>query len=110
MTLPEHQQLSVLKALLDQPNLTQRELAIKADLSLGRTNYVLKALVEKGCIKLENFTRSGNKLGYLYLLTPKGVEEKVSLTRSFLARKHAEFDALQAEIKALEAELEKGER
>jgi len=108
VTLPEHQQLSVLKALVDEPNLTQRELAIKADLSLGRTNYVLKALVEKGCIKLENFTRSGNKLGYLYLLTPKGVEEKVNLTRSFLARKHAEFDALQAEIEALKAELEKG--
>ena len=66
---------------------------------------MLKALIEKGCVKLENFTRSGNKLGYLYLLTPKGVEEKVSLTRSFLARKHAEFNALQAEIKALEAEL-----
>ena len=111
MTLPEHQQLSVLKALLDEPNLTQRELAIKADLSLGRTNYVLKALVEKGFIKFDNFTRSGNKLGYLYLLTPKGVEAKVTLTRSFLARKRAEFDALQAEIKGLEAELgeEKGE-
>ena len=111
VTPPEQQQLSVLKALVDEPNLTQRELAIKADLSLGRTNYVLKALVEKGCIKLENCTRSGNKLGYLYLLTPKGVEEKVALTRSFLARQHAEFDALQAEIKGLEAELgnEKGE-
>ena len=68
---------------------------------------MLKALVEKGCIKVENFTRSGNKLGYLYLLTPKGVEEKVSLIRSFLARKHAEFDALRAEIKVLEAELER---
>lgn len=91
---------------MDELNLTQRELANKADLSLGRTHYVLKALVEKGCVKLENFTRSDNKLGYRYLLTPKGVEEKVSLTRSFLARKHAEFDALQTEIKALEAELE----
>jgi EPS-associated MarR family transcriptional regulator len=106
LKLPEHQRLSVLKALVDEPNLTQRELADKADLSLGRTNYVLKALVQKGCVKLENFTRSDNKLGYLYLLTPKGLEEKVSLTRSFLARKHAEFDALQVEIKALEAELE----
>lgn len=107
MTLPEHQQLSVLKALVDEPNLTQRELAEKADLSLGRTNYVLKALVQKGCVKLENFRRSGNKLGYLYLLTPKGVEEKVVLTRCFLAGKRAEFDALQAEIKALEAEIER---
>ena len=106
MILRERQQLSVLKALVDEPNLTQRELADKADLSLGRTNYVLKGLVDKGCVKLENFTRSGNKLGYLYLLTPKGVEEKVSLTRSFLARKYEEFNALQAEIKALEAELE----
>ena len=105
MILPEHHQLSVLKVLDDGPNVTQRELADKAGLSLGRTNYVLKALVEKGCVKLENFTRSDNKLGYLYLLTPKGVEEKVSLTRSFLAKKYAEFDALQAEIKALEAEL-----
>lgn len=66
---------------------------------------MLKALVEKGCVKLENFTRSGNKLGYLYLLTPRGVEEKVGLMRLFLARKHAEFDALQAEIEALEVEL-----
>ena len=105
MTPPEHQQLFVLKALVDDPKLTQRELAIKADLSLGRTNYVLKALVEKGCVKLENFARSGNKLGYLYLLTPKGVEEKIALARSFLARKHAEFDALQSQIEALEAEL-----
>ena len=105
MILPEQQQLSVLKALVDEPKITQRELAAKADLSLGRTNYVLKALVEKGCVKLENFTRNDNKLGYLYLLTPKGVEEKMLLTKAFLARKHAEFDALQAEIEMLEAEL-----
>jgi len=108
MRFPEQQQLSVLQALVDEPKITQRELAAKANLSLGRTNYVLKALIEKGCVKLENFKRSDNKLGYLYILTPKGAEKKVSLTRSFLARKYAEFDALQAEIKVLEAELEGG--
>lgn len=97
----------MLKALVDEPKITQRELAAKADLSLARTNYVLKALVAKGCVKLENFSRSGNKLGYLYLLTSKGIEEKIALTRLFLARKHDEFDALQLEIKALEAELER---
>lgn len=68
----------------------------------------MKALVEKGCVKLENFARSDKKRGYIYLLTAKGVEEKLLLTRSFLNRKYAEFDALQAEIKDLEAELEVG--
>ena len=97
----------MLKALVEDPKITQRELAVKANLSLSRTNYVLKALVDKGCVKLGNFTRSDNKLGYLYLLTLKGIEEKVALTRSFLEKKHAEFDALQAEIKALEAELDR---
>lgn len=106
MTLSDPQQLLILKALENQPSFTQRELSNKADLSLGRTNYVVKVLVEKGRMKLENFTRSGNELGYFHLGTPMGLEKKVSLTRSFLARKHAEFDTLQAEIKALEAELE----
>ena len=68
-------------------------------------NCVLKALVKKGCAKLENFTRSDNRLGYIYLLTPKDWEEKIVLTRSFLARKYAEFDALQGEIEALQVEL-----
>ena len=97
--------LDVLRALEAEPEVTQRELASRIDLSLGRTNYVLKALIEKGLVKVENFSESPNKLGYMYLLTPEGMLEKLSLTRRFLIRKYAEYDAVTEEIARLEAEL-----
>ena len=104
-TPPEIRELDVLRALEAQPEVTQRELAKRIDLSLGRTNFVLKALIEKGLVKVENFRQSSNKLGYAYLLTPDGISLKASLTRRFLIRKYAEYDAIKNEIAALEAEL-----
>ena len=104
-TPPEIRELDVLRALEAQPEVTQRELAKRIDLSLGRTNFVLKALIEKGLVKVQNFRQSSNKLGYAYLLTPDGIAEKALLTRRFLIRKYAEYDAIKDEIAALEAEL-----
>ena len=85
--------------------MTQRELAGRINLSLGRTNYVLKALIEKGLVKVENFSQSLDKFGYMYLLTHGGITEKLALTRRFLIRKYAEYDAIKDEIAELEVEL-----
>jgi EPS-associated MarR family transcriptional regulator len=105
MTPREQAQLRILKNLEDSPGISQRALAERLGISLGKTNYLLKALLEKGLIKVGNFRRSGSKLGYLYLLTPQGIEQKLSLTRAYLARKEAEYEALRAEIAALHVEL-----
>ena len=88
------------------PAITQRELAEALGVSLGRVNYGLRALIEKGLIKVHNFKESQTKLSYTYLLTPSGVMEKSALTKAFLARKMQEFDALKAEIEALQAQAE----
>jgi EPS-associated MarR family transcriptional regulator len=74
--------------------------------SLGKANYVLRALLEKGFVKAQNFSNSSNKRGYVYLLTPEGVAAKSELTRHFLARKLEEYDALRSEIERLRAESE----
>lgn len=105
MTPREQAQMRILKILEDSPGVSQRVLAEQLGISLGKTNYLLKALLEKGLIKAGNFRRSGSKLGYLYLLTPQGIEQKLSLTRAYLARKEAEYEALRAEIAALHIEL-----
>ena len=78
--------LNVLRDLEAKPEVTQRELASRIDLSLGLTNYVLKALIEKGLVKVENFSQSPNQFGYVYLLTPEGIAEKLAPTRWFLVR------------------------
>lgn len=91
----------LLQALNNNPNATQRQLAKELGISLGKTNYCLKALIDKGWVKAGNFTRSDNKLGYLYLITPKGIEEKSKLTKAFLQRKLAEYEQLEQEIKEL---------
>ena len=101
----DRRSLDVLRALEAEPEVTQRELASRIDLSLGRTNYVLKALVERGLVKVENFSQSPNKCGYAYLLTPEGIAEKLALTRRFLVRKYTEYDAIKDQIAELEAEL-----
>jgi EPS-associated MarR family transcriptional regulator len=88
--------------LQDNPDLTQRELASKLGLSIGGLNYCLKALVNKGLVKMQNFQNSKNKFKYVYLLTPKGVTEKVALTSSFLERKMHEYEALKIELKSLD--------
>lgn len=102
---PESQRLAVLKLLQANPNLSQRELAEAMGVSLGKANYCLKALVEKGFVKLGNFSRSRNKRAYAYLLTPAGVEEKTRIVLAFLKRKEAEFEAIQREIRELQGEL-----
>ena len=99
------------KKLLDviaaKPEITQRELSDELGLSLGKTNFVLTALIDRGLVKVDNFKRSDNKVGYAYLLTPKGISEKVVITKRFLARKMAEYDQLKAEIEKLQEEVSK---
>ena len=85
--------------------MTQRQMAKELGLSLGKTNYVVRALVDKGWVKLTNFKRSDNKLGYIYLLTPEGVSEKSILAQNFLKRKSEEYNKLKIEIEMLKNEL-----
>ena len=94
-----------IRTLEKNPAQSQRDLASALGVSVGRVNYCLKALAEKGLVKVENYRTSTNRLAYLYLLTPAGVAEKARLTRRFLIRKIAEYDALKGEIAALEREL-----
>ena len=96
----------VLKLVEKQPTITQRELSKELGVSLGKTHYVIKALVKVGWIKLDNFKRSGNKLGYAYLLTPTGVLEKAKITRHFLIRKQQEYENLKREIEQLQVEVD----
>ncbi|HEY8360507.1 MAG TPA: MarR family EPS-associated transcriptional regulator [Ramlibacter sp.] len=98
----------VLKLLQDHPDLSQRELADKVGVSNGKLHYCLRALIEKGLVKLGNFAESKHRLRYAYLLTPAGVSQKAGMTRRFLQRKMAEYEALQTEIAALRAELGEG--
>ena len=96
---------TVLKILKDNPKITQRQLAKELGLSLGKTNYVIHALIDKGWVKLSNFKRSDNKLGYMYLLTPKGIADKSALAQNFLRRKSEEYNRLKEEIEILKNEL-----
>jgi EPS-associated MarR family transcriptional regulator len=96
-------QFRVLYLLEEEPNLTQRELAEKLGISLGAANYCLKSLIEVGQIKVGNFKKNPNKSVYLYLLTPKGIAEKASLTAGFLKRKMIEYQALKKEIDAIQS-------
>jgi EPS-associated MarR family transcriptional regulator len=99
------QTLQALRLLADRPQLSQRQLSRELGVSLGKTHYIVHALLDKGLVKIGNFKRSGNKLAYAYLLTPKGFNEKVRLTRTFLARKEAEFEALKHTIHQLRHEV-----
>ena len=103
--MSEERQLDALRLLETNPEMTQRELAEALGVSLGAANYCLKALVEKGWLKLENFQNNPNKLGYLYLLTPMGMAAKTALTARFLKRKLAEYEALEVEIEQLKGEM-----
>ena len=87
------------------PDLSQREIARELGISVGKTNYCLRALIEKGHVKAKNFSRNPNKLKYAYLLTPEGIQEKVRITRRFLERKIAEYKALEEEIAELASEV-----
>ena len=97
--------LNVLRLLQHTPQMSQREMASKLEVSLGGINYCLRALVDKGWVKVENFSKSEQKLRYAYLLTPKGAKEKSKLTAQFLRRKLAEYESLKQEIATLEREV-----
>ena len=94
----------ILKIFEDNPNVTQRQIARDLNVSLGKTNYIVRALIDRGWIKLSNFKRSDNKLGYIYLLTPKGITEKSILSQKFLRRKSEEYNRLKKEIEILKKE------
>jgi EPS-associated MarR family transcriptional regulator len=106
MTDPELQ-YRVLNQLDNDPHMTQRQLADVLGVSLGKTNYVVKALIDVGWLKLGNFRRSNNKMGDAYLLTPAGVVEKAVITKRFLLRKRQEYKLLALEIARLEVEESK---
>lgn len=102
----ENQYLQLLKLIHTQPELSQRELAGKMGISLGKVNYCLRALIAKGLIKLDNFQQARSKRKYVYLLTPAGVQEKARITINFLRSKEAEFEQLRREIECLRCELD----
>ena len=99
--------LDLLRKLESNPEYTQRELSREMGVSLGKVNYCIRKLTEKGLIKISNFKQNSNKMGYAYLLTPKGIEEKARLTISFLKRKSIEYEILKKEINELKLESEK---
>ena len=104
--LQEDTYFRVLRLLQDNPDMTQREIAQSLGLSTSGLNYCLKALIDKGWVKVHNFSQSKNKFGYIYVLTPQGIAEKLALTSRFLKRKLNEYDALKAEIEGLQLEVE----
>ena len=91
--------LEILRKINTKPNSTQRELAKELGFSLGKLNYCLKALKNKGLVKIENFTKNPNKLNYIYVLTPKGISKKTKLTINFMKKKMKEYDDLKKELK-----------
>jgi EPS-associated MarR family transcriptional regulator len=99
--------LKILKELAKDKTLSQRDLSKKLGLSLGKVNYVLNALIDKGLIKAEKFKNSKKKLAYMYILTPKGIKKKMELTYHFLDKKLHEYDVLRIEIEELKKDLEK---
>ena len=104
--LQEESHLKALRLLEANPDMSQRELAQALGISLGKTNYCVRALLDKGLIKVQNFRHSDNKLGYAYLLTPAGIAAKAELTRSFLKIKVQEYENLKQEIKQLQREAQ----
>ena len=96
----------VLKWLEKNPNITQRQLAKELGVSLGKTHYLINSLIQVGWVKLENFRRSDNKMGYMYLLTPAGINEKANIAKRFLARKENEYQQLKHEIEQLKSEVQ----
>ncbi len=103
--LESEEVLNILNAIKGNPEVTQRELSSISGISLGKINFLLKSLVEKGWIKIDNFTKSNHKKAYLYYMTPKGLEEKAVTTVLFLRRKMAEYERLAQEIKELKEEI-----
>ncbi len=101
----EDTHLRLLRLIEARPDLSQRGLARELGTSLGKVNYCLNALIDKGLVKVRNFRNSNNKLAYAYLLTPRGIESKATITVQFLKRKMAEYESLKAEIEQLQREV-----
>ncbi|MDO9515307.1 MAG: MarR family EPS-associated transcriptional regulator [Syntrophales bacterium] len=99
--------LTMLKAIEGSPAITQRELSSRLDISLGKVNYVINALISRGLVKADTFKKSDNKKGYLYILTPHGLEEKARTAHRFLRKKMDEYDDLKEEIEQLRLEIQK---
>lgn len=104
--LQEDTKFRLMQLLSENSQISQREMADALGISFGGINYCLSALIEKGLVKIQNFSQNQNKFGYSYFLTPKGVSEKTKLTSSFLKRKIIEYNSLKAEIDALELKLQ----
>ena len=104
--LQEDAQFRVLRLLEDNPEMSQRALAQAAGISVGGTHYVLSALIEKGLVKIGNFTAARDKRRYAYILTPRGIAQKAAMTKRFLVRKMDEYEALRAEIEELRRGLD----
>jgi len=104
----DERHLKAIRFLEGNPKTTQREFAKALGISLGGANHCLKSLLEVGWVKLENFQKSPNKLGYLYLLTPEGIAAKSTLTAAFLKQKLEEYEVLAGEIEELQNELDGG--
>lgn len=108
--LSDESQLQLLRLLERNPEASQRELAAELGISLGKTNYCLRAMVDRGLVKARNFQNSKNKMAYVYFLTPKGVDEKARVTLRFLAQKQREYIALKDEIEELQREARRHAR
>ena len=103
--LPDSTRYQVLKLLQQEPEISQRELAARMGVSVGKTNYCLRALKDKGLIKAKRFRNAKNRSAYAYILTPKGAEEKAKVTYRFLKRKMREYEKIQREIEELQQEI-----
>ena len=107
--MPEEIHYHVLKHIESNPSITQRELAKELGVSVGKVNYCLKALIDKGWIKANNFKNSNKKLAYFYILTPSGLEQKAKITVNFLKRKINDYEELKKEIEILKNEISANE-
>jgi EPS-associated MarR family transcriptional regulator len=104
--ISDEMRYEIIRLLEANPEMSQRDVARELGVSLGKTNYCLKALIDKGWIKVSNFKNSQNRTAYLYLLTPRGIEEKANLALRFLQRKIREVESLREEIEQLRKETE----
>ena len=109
-TISDSVRYKLMRLLETNPEMSQRDVARELGISLGKVNYCLRALVQRGWIKATNFTNSRNKAAYMYLLTPRGVEAKAKITVQFLQTKMREYEALKVEIEQIRHESERQER
>ena len=102
--MSDEKELNILSHLTDKPDANQREIASNLEISLGSVNFVIKALIDKGWVKVVNFSKSHEKRRYIYQLTPSGIAAKITLTRHFMSLKQREYQALKAQLEKIEAQ------